>query len=133
MRFPKIYEENKYSYSKAMLGEIEEIFGRKISSETIRPLLKELKPRYDSVTGKEELVCDLNDQNREQENPLPPECQNNSLENKELVIEDASTVSESEEVNRNNRKVIPPNSENNNSSFCHHVGIVLFHEIFKQS
>ena len=45
MRFPKIYEKNKYSYRKAMLGEIEEIFGKKISSETIRPLLKELKPR----------------------------------------------------------------------------------------
>lgn len=132
MRFPKIYEENKYSYSKAMLGEIKEIFGKKISSETIRPLLKELKPRYDSITEKEELVCDLNDKNREQENPLPPECQNNSLENKELVIEDAGTVSEPEEVNRNNRKGIPPNSENSNSCFCHHVGIVLFHEILNK-
>ena len=132
MRFPKIYEENKYSYSKAMLGEIKKIFGKEISSETIRPLLKELKPRYDSTGGKEELVCDLNEQNREQENPLPPECQNNSLENKELVIEDASTVSESEEVNRNNRKCIPPNNGKSNSCFCHHAGIVLFHEILNK-
>ena len=43
MRFPAIYEETKYEYSKRMREEIEQVFGCTLSGETLRPLLRELK------------------------------------------------------------------------------------------
>lgn len=42
-RFPQIYNETRYNYSAIMRKEIKEIFGKDISSETLRPVFKELK------------------------------------------------------------------------------------------
>ena len=117
MRFPTIYEGNKYSYSKAVLGEIKEIFGKEISSETIRPLLKELKASYTALSKKEEPICDLNTKEMEAKPPLPLGHENKAIPNKELVIENAESVCEPETVHTNNRKDMPPESENSGSSF----------------
>jgi transposase len=43
VRFPTIYKENRYTYSSVIREEIKEIFGKDISSETLRPLFNELK------------------------------------------------------------------------------------------
>jgi transposase len=53
MRFPAIYEETKYDYSKRMRDEIEQVFGHTLSGETLRPLLKELK---ESIKDRTELT-----------------------------------------------------------------------------
>ena len=45
MRFPIIYQETRYEYSKRIREEIERVFGKKISGETIRPLLKVAKEK----------------------------------------------------------------------------------------
>jgi len=43
IRFPVIYERNASSYSKEMRAEIEESYGVHLCSETLRPLLQEMK------------------------------------------------------------------------------------------
>jgi transposase len=43
VRFLKIYQENHYNYSIIIRKEIKEIFGKEISSESLRPLFKELR------------------------------------------------------------------------------------------
>ena len=58
MRFPAIYEETKYEYSKRMRDEIERVFGRTLSGETLRPLLKELKESIKDQKANEETSWD---------------------------------------------------------------------------
>lgn len=43
VRFLQIYQENHYNYSIIIRKEIKEIFGKEISSESLRPLFKALK------------------------------------------------------------------------------------------
>ncbi len=43
VRFPQIYKETHYTYSSLIRGEIKKIFGKDISSESLRPLFNELK------------------------------------------------------------------------------------------
>ena len=43
VRFPQIYKETHYNYSSLIRGEIKKIFGKDISSESLRPLFNELK------------------------------------------------------------------------------------------
>ena len=42
-RFPVLYAESRYDYSKRMRAEIKKVFGLTLSAETLRPLLRELK------------------------------------------------------------------------------------------
>ncbi|MBI5541507.1 MAG: hypothetical protein HY951_15700, partial [Bacteroidia bacterium] len=42
-RFAEIYAGNRYSYSKKLIIDIEKVFGKKISSSTIRPILSTIK------------------------------------------------------------------------------------------
>jgi transposase len=43
VRFPQIYKETHYNYSSLIRDEIKKIFGKDISSESLRPLFNELK------------------------------------------------------------------------------------------
>ena len=43
VRFVQIYQENHYNYSIIIRKEIKEVFGKEISSESLRPLFKELR------------------------------------------------------------------------------------------
>ena len=43
VRFLQIYQENHYNYSIIIRKEIKEIFGKEISSESLRPIFKELR------------------------------------------------------------------------------------------
>ena len=49
VRFPLIYAETRYEYSKRMRAEIEAVFGKSLSAETLRPLFKELKQEVAGV------------------------------------------------------------------------------------
>lgn len=56
--FKRIYPKNKYSYSKEIRKNIEEVFGYPISSETLRPLfntLKEENNKQKEITLKKKL------------------------------------------------------------------------------
>ena len=64
MRFPSIYKENTYSYSKQVREEIEEVFGCKLCSETMRPLINELKKQLNDKgieKEKREIDCESSD------------------------------------------------------------------------
>jgi hypothetical protein len=73
VRFPQVYEKTHYNYSAIIRKEIKEIFGKDISSESLRPIFKELK-KIDSVSVK-------NDGAEEKENLYGPE---NMVQKEEL-------------------------------------------------
>jgi len=125
MRFPIIYQETRYTYSKRVREEIEHVFGKKISGETIRPLLKVLKEKE-----------------RRKAEPIEPELVAENRENhcdyvepkdaKETEIEEACSdysVNSHSEMNDaivENRKELPSFCEEKGVRFCHHLGVLLF-------
>lgn len=54
MRFSGIYRDNPSTYSKQMRAEIAEVYGEDLCSETLRPLLKELKDKINSGLGRQD-------------------------------------------------------------------------------
>ena len=46
VRFKSIYEQNKYSYSAQIRKEIQEVFGKQVCAETLRPLFGELRQSF---------------------------------------------------------------------------------------
>lgn len=129
MRFPIIYQETRYEYSKRMREEIEHVFGKKISGETIRPLLKVVKEKE---VGKAD--------------PIEPELEAKNGENhcdclepkdaKETEIEEVLSdnrpirCSETNDVVVENRKDLPDFCEEQGIRFCHHLGILIFSSMF---
>jgi len=43
VRFPEIYQQSRFDYSQRLRGEIQRVFGVKLSGECLRPLLKTLR------------------------------------------------------------------------------------------
>ncbi|MBC8457744.1 MAG: hypothetical protein H8D67_07105 [Deltaproteobacteria bacterium] len=129
MRFPIIYQETRYEYSKRMREEIERVFGKKVSGETIRPLLKVVKEKE---VGKAD--------------PIEPELEAKNGENhcdclepkdaKETEIEEVLSdnrpirFSETNDVVVGNRKGLPDFCEEQGIRFCHHLGILIFSSMF---
>ncbi|MBK5101773.1 MAG: hypothetical protein JJE15_12390, partial [Desulfobacteraceae bacterium] len=129
MRFPIIYQETRYEYSKRMREEIERVFGKKVSGETIRPLLKVVKEKE---VGKAD--------------PIEPELEAKNGENhcdclepkdaKETEIEEVLSdnrpirCSETNDVVAENRKDLPDFCEEQGIRFCHHLGILIFSSMF---
>jgi len=64
IRFPVIYERNISSYSKEMRAEIKESYGVHLCSESLRPLLQEIRNRIDGAeateSAKRETFCECN-------------------------------------------------------------------------
>ena len=46
VRFPCVYEDDKYRYSSVIRSELKEIFSQDISAETLRPIFQRLKAAY---------------------------------------------------------------------------------------
>ncbi len=53
-RFKSVFVENKYSYSKEIRIEIQDVFNQDISAETLRPLFNKLKEKY--FTSKRKII-----------------------------------------------------------------------------
>ena len=120
LRFPHIYAGNRRSYSKEIRSEILEIFEVKLCSETIRPILKALKngdPVVKCTDEELETTCELVSRT------TPTETVANSF-----LAENAEENSNSDL--QSNRKWSPILMENmgETSSFCHHAGVLLFHD-----
>lgn len=88
VRFLQIYQENHYNYSIIIRKEIKEIFGKEISSESLRPLFKELRgsARVSDQNEGSEQKADLCDSKN---NVL-----GNSLQRSEGIDRDSSNQSE---------------------------------------
>ncbi len=111
IRFPEIYKENKYSYSKDIRMEIFEIFNKKISSETIRPLLNELKPESNPTEVIRANICESN---------------NTVDNNQENIYDDNNKKNDTEESN--NRKY-SLECQNEYIHYCHHIGFLIFNNL----
>jgi hypothetical protein len=118
LRFPKIYGENRYDYSREMREEIRQVFRKSLSAETIRPLLKELK---EMMAGekvkieKEETSCDYAAQEEERN------------ANGDTGMKRKSEPSPSD-LEATNRKESPEYLEGKDGEYhlCHHLGLLIF-------
>ena len=123
MRFPIIYQETRYDYSKRIRKEIERVFGKKISGETIRPLLKDLKEGIraeptepEEVAENRENDCDCLESNdakgTEIEAVISEHSPNGQPQTNDAIVE--------------NRNELPDFCEEKGVRFCHHLGVLLF-------
>lgn len=126
MRFPAIYEETKYDYSKRMRDEIEQVFGHTLSGETLRPLLKELKESIKDQKEKEETPWDCEREPESEEEEKESEMGSVDEEIREQS-RDASTP-----MPCDNRKESPEWKEAfpEEVTLCHHLGVLLFSALF---
>lgn len=124
LRFPSIYRETRYEYSRRMRDEIKHVFGVKVSGEALRPLLKTLKTQFEQEKENRETSCDFEPSNRLEEGENL--CQNEEVMN----IED----SEGHPNSIPNRKQCPETETRalEEVSFCHHVGVLVFCSVFAQ-
>jgi len=118
IRFPVLYSRTKYGYSKILLAEINEIFGTKLTSETIRPLLTKLKKKAES-REKGESICDCSSGEE-----LSVAKENKSVEN--VGFKDENGKKKSNEIN--NRKSAPAflKFPGNMVMMVNHLGVLLF-------
>jgi hypothetical protein len=125
MRFPIIYQETRYEYSKRIRQEIKRVFRKNISGETIRPLLKVLKEK--EMSKADPIEPGLEAKNRENSWDC---CKPKGAKEREVEegILDNSLVkcSETNDVIAENRKVLPDFCEEKGVRFCHHLGILIF-------
>ncbi len=107
LRFQQIYPRNRSSYSQQIRREIYEVFGEKLSAETIRPFFGKLRTSYNEKkeTSCESMYC----ARKEQKPPIPIE-----------PAEDSP-----------NRKSSPTFEMLSNrwAHFVHHAGVLLFAQI----
>ena len=121
MRFCSVYSESRNGYNARLREEIERIFEVRISGETLRPLLGELRAEFDSAPQqpgaepseqKRETACELS----------PPGWADGS----------ASPALQSEpEAPQAIRKQSPVFGleQQGASAFCHHAGVLLFSRV----
>jgi hypothetical protein len=132
-RFPSIYNETKYNYSKCIREEIRIVFKKKISAETIRPILKALKETFKSIEVTKE---SLSEEKRDNTCDYIEGTNNLNIKGKHVNLSDNNEIEEEKvlsksDINSDNRKLIPSFCEENNSEvkFCHHIGLLIFSNI----
>lgn len=148
VRFLQIYQENHYNYSLIIRKEIKEIFGKEISSESLRPLFKELKTN-----------ASVSDQDEGRE--MPPVGRNPGLEKRANKCDLADSIGHTDmsmdtvsdrvtdadkvaykqgcgsEAMDASKEPIPKDNpkqslvfDSESVAFCYHVGVLIFsHEI----
>jgi len=125
MRFPAIYRETRYEYRRRVLEEIEQVFGVRLSGETIRPLLKALKGEEQGA--KEATACDCAtvqaDAPEQGEAPI-------GNDSKEVCVPPCPP---DQTESADNRKESPAFCQEapQRLTLCHHVGVLLFHETLR--
>jgi len=124
IRFPSIYQETRYEYSKRIRQEIERVFGQTISAETLRPLFKRLKKEVSANSElspqegdgeKGETACDYERAHAEEP----------SLETVENPAIERSEVNPDEPHNRKESPVLGEEGPQK-VTFCHHLGLLVF-------
>lgn len=122
MRFSHIYPENRRSYSQLIRKEIEEVFGKELSAESLRPIFGALRESVagDGETGVEkgETSCDLPDAGKAKPGGLGRET-------------GATSPDEpgGDENPYRKRSPLLLEQEQGNIRFSHHLGILLFSQV----
>jgi len=124
MRFPSVYAQTRYEYSKRIRKEVRDVFGQGLSAETLRPLFKELKQQAEK--GCESGVSDA--EVTKGENPddcvgaSEEPCSTESLESPPIpqARADAATP--------DNRKDSPVSTQQSIETVTlrHHLGALIF-------
>lgn len=123
MRFSQIYAKDRYTYSRQIRSEIKQVFGREISSETLRPLLGRLKaqlkdknPNEPSQQNRPERAntCDLSGPDQDQASVNKPDNDRTTLDN------------------RNNSIAFYQDQSQARPLFCHHAGVLIFCSLLTQ-
>ncbi len=125
MRFPSIYRETRYEYSKRVREEIAEVFRKSLSPETLRPLLHELKQQADGCPEVE---------------VLDTEALDTEAEKRETACDEGSLPEEIDALPPANRQECPVSSPAEEvvlggeveARFCHHAGILVFSRVLVQ-
>ena len=145
LRFPPIYRVNRRSYSSAIRSELVEFFGLEISSETLRPLLAELKAKNsneaqenDDHSDEDDPSEDGDDNSNEEElggadseqeagasaSASPPESPpHQAAENQETPLDSSGLDAQSTPENRKQYATFSPPSQ-----WCSHLGLLWFSE-----
>jgi len=113
--FKSIYEHNRYSYSQAIRNEIKDKFDKTLSSETIRPLLKECKIQF---IQKQELA-----------HTMEKDCESYKEPEENLFLQSNENKSDMEdEAQSSNRKCTPTFQlpEVSSPRYLHYAGLFLF-------
>lgn len=132
MRFPLIYAETQYEYSKRIRKEIQQVFGESLSAESLRPLLKELKQLASASKpegGSEPKPTDAEPTKREN----PNDSDHVPDESSAAQSVDIAPIShtQSQAVTPNNRKESPVLVQQSAETVTlrHHVGVLIFSAI----
>ena len=123
MRFGPIYAKDRYTYSRQIRSEIKQVFGREISSETLRPLLGRLKAQLKDINSNEPSpqntqeranTCDLSGPDQDQASVNKPDNDRTTLDN------------------RNNSVAFYQDQSPARPLFCHHAGVLIFCSLLTQ-
>jgi hypothetical protein len=156
IRFPQVYKDTHYNYSAIIRKEIKKIFDKDISSETLRPIFKELKKNgatledmdqpekkinmyyHEEIFSKEEAeerasICDLKDSFELSScNKINPHIEQEASELRIVQKNDNKLpIVKNTDVKKDN----PKNSLVFNSdhiAFCYHVGALIFSDEINQ-
>ena len=124
-RFPRIYENNRSTYSKEMRSEIYETFNVEVCSETLRPLLKKLK---DSINGdhsgkneKRETCCECTGNDESYDSA-------NDKLSRSVIYEKGAVASS---CIRKESPVLEVKSDIK-MRFVHHLGVTIFSSVLQK-
>ena len=122
VRFEAIYPVNRYSYSKIIREEIEEVFGKRISSETLRPIFNACKRTMGQEKRHEKEVIDCESTTGDEDEEDVPE-QPDSLMDKAV----------NRRLSHDAIETTPNQCPCNHPGivrFLHHAGIIIFSHWF---
>ena len=130
LRFPAIYAETRYAYSKRMRAEIEHVFQQTLSAETLRPLFNELKRHLRATPDPALAEPSPAKEERAGDSPLAGEAPPAAPE----LVETCLDCPRADGAGSDNRKESPvsPLGLAPVITVCHHVGVLLFSAVASQ-
>jgi hypothetical protein len=123
MRFFAVYPQNRYSYSKQIRQEIEEVFQIKVCSETLRLLFKRCKEEM--ASPKASIDTESEDEPNEHGREHTCECGKAEDGGNASELSDANDI-----IDEKNRKCNVSSSQN--QWFIRHAGICIFASYINQ-
>ena len=121
MRFPRVYEADRYRYRQTLITEVKEVFGEEVSGETVRSICQELKREARKRATRCECSGESKRSQLEEVEVLPPESTHSGnvwAENNRKQSSDFCGL-----ALREDREV---------ARFHHHVGVLLFGGVLEE-
>jgi hypothetical protein len=122
MRFPAIYLENRYDYSREIREEIAKVFKKSLSGETVRPLLKELKKETVRDMARAEVALENGETSCDYAKGEVAMAESKVNGKKQENVAKPTVLEET------NRKECPECEAEGDGAYhlCHHLGVLIF-------